>query len=54
MGLFPGRQVWFAHHEYIKLIQASEGRVHGIPEGQDEADSSEGTLSTRQRLQIMR
>ena len=33
-------------HKDVKLIQATEWRLDGLPEGHDEADGGEGTLAS--------
>lgn len=37
-----------SYHEHVKLIQDSEGAVSGCPEGEQEAHSGVGSLSTRE------
>ena len=41
------------YHIDIKLVQTSEGGLHGVPETEDEADGREGPLPARQRLQVL-
>ena len=43
-GVWPVGSV--SHHEDIKLVQHSEGAVGGRPEGEQEAHSGVGSLST--------
>ena len=47
------KKIIMTYHKDIKLIQASERRLHGIPETEDETDSGEGPFSPRQRLQVL-
>jgi len=46
------RWLWLTHHRDIKLINATEGCLHGLPEGHDEADSSVWAFSTRKWLDV--
>lgn len=39
-------------HVDVKLIQAPEGGLCDLPQGQNEADCGEGTLSSRQRPHV--
>ena len=46
-------RVYFTHHEDIKLIEASEWSLHGLPERHDEAHSCEGPLTARECLCVL-
>ena len=35
-----------SHHKDIKFIKTAKWRLHGFPQGQDEADSREGSLAS--------
>ena len=37
-------------HENVKLVQAADGAAHGLPDGEQQADSTERLLAARERL----